>query len=81
MSVPARYENGVFRPLEEVNGAANGEVYRVFSAEELHGLEDELAWLKAAERGLEFWDNQEDAAYRNHRWAMDGKRLTRKANT
>jgi hypothetical protein len=26
MSVPARYENGVFRPLEDVKGAANGEV-------------------------------------------------------
>jgi predicted DNA-binding antitoxin AbrB/MazE fold protein len=43
MSIPARYENGVFRPLEEVKGAASGEVYRMFSAEELHGLEDELA--------------------------------------
>ena len=63
MSIPARYENGVFRPLEEVQGAANGEVYRVFSEEELHGLKGELAWLKAAERSFEFCDNQEEAVY------------------
>jgi len=36
-----------------------------FSAEELHGLKDELACLKAAERSFEFWDNQEDAVYDN----------------
>jgi hypothetical protein len=65
MSVPARYENGVFRPLEEVKGAADGEVYSVFSAAELHGLKDELPWLKAAERSFEFWDNEEDAVYDN----------------
>ena len=46
-----------------MKGAANGEFYRVFSEEELHGLKDELAWLKAAERSFEFWDNQEDAVY------------------
>jgi predicted DNA-binding antitoxin AbrB/MazE fold protein len=63
MSVPARYENGVFGPLEEVKGAANGEVYRVFSEEELHVLKDELSWLKAAERGSGFWDNEEHAVY------------------
>jgi predicted DNA-binding antitoxin AbrB/MazE fold protein len=65
MSIPARYENGVFRPLEEVKGAANGEVYHVFSEEELRGLKDELAWLKAAERSFEFWDNEKDAVYDN----------------
>ena len=65
MSIAARYENGVFRPLEEVKGAANGEVYRVFSEEDLHGLKDELAWLEAAERSFDFWDNEEDAVYNN----------------
>ena len=65
MSIPARYENGVFRPLEELEGATNGEVYRVSSEEDLHGLRDELAWLRAAERSFEFWDNEDDAAYDN----------------
>ena len=46
MSIPARYENGVFRPLEEVKGAASGEVYRVFSEKELHGLVYGLTELK-----------------------------------
>jgi predicted DNA-binding antitoxin AbrB/MazE fold protein len=40
MSIPARYEDGVFRPLDQ-------------------------AWLKAAERSFEFWDNEEDAVYDN----------------
>jgi hypothetical protein len=38
-------------------------VYRVFSEDELRGIKDELAWLKAAERSFEFWDNQEDDVY------------------
>jgi predicted DNA-binding antitoxin AbrB/MazE fold protein len=65
MSIPARYENGVFKPLEAVPPAAKGEVYRVFSEEELHHLRDEIFWLKAAERSFEFWDNDEDAIYDN----------------
>ena len=67
MSIPARFENGVFKPIDEVKGAANGEVYRVFSEEELHGLKADLAWLKASERSFEFWDNEKDAVYDNTR--------------
>jgi predicted DNA-binding antitoxin AbrB/MazE fold protein len=63
MSIAARYENGVFQPLEEVKGAAAGKVYRVFSEDELRGMNDQFAWLKAAERSFDFWDNQEDGVY------------------
>jgi predicted DNA-binding antitoxin AbrB/MazE fold protein len=63
MSIAARYENGVFRPLEEVKDAAKGKMYRVFSEEELCGLKDDLTWLKASERSFDFWDNEEDAVY------------------
>ena len=63
MSISARYENGVFKPLEAVAPAAKGAVYRVFPEEELRGLKDQLVWLRAAERSFEFWDNEEDAAY------------------
>ncbi len=63
MSVAARYENGVFRPLEEVKEARKGGVYRVFSQDELRGLKDQTSWLKAAEPGFQFWDNDEDAVY------------------
>jgi predicted DNA-binding antitoxin AbrB/MazE fold protein len=63
MSIAARYENGVFQPLEEVQDGAKGKIYRVFSEDELLGMKDELAWLKAAERSFEFWDNKEDDAY------------------
>ena len=44
---------------------AKDEGHRVFSEEELRGLKDELAWLKASERSFEFWDNEEDAVYDN----------------
>jgi len=30
MSIAARYENGVFQPLEEVQQGAKGKLYRVF---------------------------------------------------
>ena len=63
MSIAARYENGVFKPLEEAKGAVTGKLYRVFSEEELRGLNDEQWWLKAAERTFTFWDNGEDAIY------------------
>lgn len=63
MSIAARYDKGVFKPLDEVRGATTGKVYRVFSEEELRGLKDQLAWLKAAERSFDFWDNEEDSVY------------------
>lgn len=63
MSIAARYQDGVFQPLEEVKGAAKGQVYSVFSEEELRGIKDEFAWLRAAERSFEFWDNEEDGVY------------------
>ena len=63
MSIAARYEDGVFKPLEEVRDAALGKVYRIFSEEELEGLKHEFAWLKAAEPSFNFWDNEEDSVY------------------
>jgi len=63
MSISARFENGIFRPLEEFKGAASGEVFRVFSEEELRGLREDLVWLRAAEHTFDFWDNEEDAVY------------------
>lgn len=63
MSIAARYEDGVFRPLEEVRGARKGGVYRIFSEEELLALREQVSWLRAAEPGFQFWDNEEDAVY------------------
>jgi predicted DNA-binding antitoxin AbrB/MazE fold protein len=63
MSIAARYEDGVFRPLEEVKEVRQGRVYCVFSQEELRALRDQISWLKAAEPGFQFWDNEEDAVY------------------
>ena len=63
MSIAARYEDGVFRPIEKVEGASQGKVYRVFSEEELLSLKDNVGWLKAAEPSFEFWDNEDDAVY------------------
>lgn len=63
MSVRAEYVDGVFKPLDEVEGAASGKVYRVFSEEELRHLSEDLAWLKAAEKSFDFWNNKEDEVY------------------
>jgi predicted DNA-binding antitoxin AbrB/MazE fold protein len=63
MSIAARYENGVFQPLEEVQQGEKGKMYRIFSEDELREMKDELAWLKAAEQSFEFWDNEEDDVY------------------
>lgn len=63
MSVKARYEDGVFKPIEKVNDAAPGKVYQVFSDEELRDLTENLAWLRASEKSFAFWDNAEDAVY------------------
>ncbi len=63
MSVKVRYTNGVFEPLESVPGARPGQVYRVFSEEELRTFTEDLGWLKAAELSFDFWNNEEDAVY------------------
>ena len=36
-------------------------LYRVFSEEELRSLSEGFAWLKAAEKSFDFWNNSEDA--------------------
>lgn len=63
MSVKAAYRNGVFEPLEKVEGAKPGKVYTVFSDEELHDIREMFGWLKAAEKSFDFWDNPADAVY------------------
>ena len=35
----------------------------VLSEDELRSLADNLEWLKASEKSLEFWNNPEDAVY------------------
>ena len=63
MSIKATYRNGVFEPLEKVEDAAPGRVYRVFSEEELRDMRETLGWLKAAEKSFDFWNNADDAVY------------------
>ena len=63
MSVRATYRDGVFKPLEKVEGAAAGRVYTVFSEDELRDMRETLGWLKAAEQSFDFWKNEEDAVY------------------
>ncbi len=63
MSIKAEYRDGVFTPLEEVDSAATGEVYQVFSESELKRLAADVQWLKGSERSFEFWENEEDAVY------------------
>ena len=53
----------MFKPTSEVKGIVPGKSYRVFSDEELVELTEGIQWLKAAEPGFEFWDNDDDAVY------------------
>ena len=63
MSIKAKYRDGVFAPLQEVEEPIPGEVYQVFSESELKRLAADVPWLKASERSFEFWENEEDAVY------------------
>ena len=63
MSIKIAYKDGVFQPLEKVEGAEPGAVYTAFSDAELRDFLETLGWLKAAEKGFEFWDNPADAVY------------------
>lgn len=63
MSIRAICEDGVFKPLEAVNGATHGKLYMVFSQDELWDLRETTEWLRAADPVFKFWDNDEDAVY------------------
>ena len=63
MSIKAEYRDGVFMPLQEVEGPTPGEVYQVFSESELKRLAADVPWSKGSERSFEFWENEEDAVY------------------
>ena len=65
MSIKATYIDGVFKPIDQVTDAVPGMTYRVFSEEELRELNENLHWMKAAERNFEFWNNKKNAVYDN----------------
>ena len=60
MSIRAKYEDGVFKPLDTVKGATPGTIYMVLSQDELRDLCD---WLNTADKSFEFWNNEDDAVY------------------
>ena len=63
MSIKAKFRDGAFEPLQEVEEPTPGEVYQVFSESELRRLAAAVPWLKASEHSFEFWENEEDAVY------------------
>ena len=63
MSIKLAYRDGVFEPVDNVEGAEPGAIYTAFSDEELRDFFETLGWLKAAEKSLEFWNNAADAVY------------------
>jgi predicted DNA-binding antitoxin AbrB/MazE fold protein len=63
MSIRVAYKDGVFEPIEKVEGAKPGTIYTVFSEEELLDIAETFGWLNAAEKSFEFWDNPADAVY------------------
>jgi hypothetical protein len=54
MSVEARLADGAFKPLGNVRDAVPGKVYKVFSDDEIRGLAEDLARLRAAETSFAF---------------------------
>ena len=50
MSIKDWYKDGVFEPLEKVEGAKPGTIYTVFSDEELRDIGEPIGWLKAPRR-------------------------------
>ncbi len=65
MSIKVEYSNGIFKPLEKVENVQDGNVYTLFSEDELRSITENLHWLKASEKSFEFWNNPEDAVYDN----------------
>jgi hypothetical protein len=63
MSIKVAYRDGVFEPLEKVEGAQPGAIYTAFSEDELRDFLETLGWLKAAEKSFGFWNNPADADY------------------
>ncbi len=63
MSIKVEYRDGVFVPLQEVEGPTPDEVCQVLSESELKRLAADALWLKGSERSFEFWENEEDAVY------------------
>ena len=40
-----------------------GNIYTVFSDQELRDIRETLGWLKTAEKSFDFWNNPADAVY------------------
>jgi hypothetical protein len=60
MRVPAR---AVACYLQVQTNRCAKRVTTVFSDEELGEIRETVAWLKAAEKSFEFWNNPADAVY------------------
>lgn len=63
MSIKVVYRDGIFEPLENVEGVKPGKIYTAFSDEELLDIRETIGWLKAAEKRFDFWNNPADAVY------------------
>ena len=63
MSIRATYKGGIFEPIEEVKGVRPGQHCTVFSDEELDAIRETIGWLKAEEKGYDFWNNAADDVY------------------
>ncbi len=54
MSITVSFKDGVFAPLEKVEGAKQGTIYTVFSDETLRNIRETVGWLKAADKSFDF---------------------------
>jgi len=63
MGIKVAFKDGTFEPLEDVKGVHPGQIYTVFSDEELSEIRETLGSLKAAEKSFEFSNNYADDVY------------------
>src|SRR6266852_3355455 len=63
MRIQVTDNDGVFEPLERVEGARPGTIDTVCSEEELRDIRETVGWLQAAEQSVECWNTPADAVY------------------
>ena len=63
MSIKLAYQDGVFKPLADLEEPASGAIYTAFSEEELRDFIETLGWLRPAEKSFEYWHTEADSVY------------------
>ena len=61
MSIRVTFNDGIFKPIEDVKGLRPGQPCSVFSDDELREIRETMGWLKFTGKSVEFWNDAVDA--------------------